>query len=126
MTLQRVLDDVRLARDRVRGTLDVDPSIVPTLPQLEQCFRDAQGNRSAGPDGIPDEFFAIFARQLVRLYGPLFYKALLRLDVPVQFAGGILHELPKGSGAADILDNWRYIVCSNSSGKRLHRVLRSQ
>ena len=44
--------------------------------------------------------------------------------MPVQFAGGLLRELPKGSGAADILDNWRSILCSNFSGKRVHCVLR--
>ena len=45
VTRQQVLHDVRLAQDRVRGAFDLDPSIVPTLPQLEQCFRDVQGHR---------------------------------------------------------------------------------
>ena len=93
VSLQSILDIVRRAQDRVRGTFDFDAATVPTLLELEQCFRGANGNRSAGPGGIPDEFFAVFARQLVRVYGPLFYKALLRLDAPIKFAAGIFHEL---------------------------------
>ena len=97
VSLQSVLDTVRRAQDRVRGTFDIDAATVPTLPELEQG--GANGNRSTGPDGIPDEFFAVFARQLIRIYGPFFYKALLRLDAPIEFAAWILHELSKRRGS---------------------------
>ena len=104
VSLQSVLDIVRRAQDRVRGTFDIAAATVPTLPELEQGFRGANGNRSIGPDGIPDGFFAVFARQLIRVCGPLLYKAFLRLDAPIQFAGGILHMLSKGGGPSDLLD----------------------
>ena len=71
-----------------------------------------------GPDGIPDEFFATFARQLVRGHGRLYHKAILRFDTPIQFAGSMLHELSNGAGLADIIDNWRSIFYSNSFGER--------
>ena len=124
VSLEEVLVAVRETQYCVRGTFDLDARFVPTIPELEQSFRDAHFNRGTGPDGIPDEVFAIFARQMSRIYGPLYMKAFLRLDAPIQFAGGILHELFKGSGAGDNVDNWRSILCSNSAGKRMHRVLR--
>ena len=56
----------------------------------------------------------------------MYYKALLRVDAPLAFAGGLLHELYKGSGVASLFDSWRSILCSNSCGKRLHSAVRSR
>ena len=94
--------------------------------ELESNFRAAHGNRSCGPDGIPDELFAIFPRALSRLFGSFFVKKLLRPDAPLQWSGGILHELFKGSGVTSSMPNWNSILCSNSGGKRLHAIVRSR
>ena len=125
-TFHALLQSIRESQDKIRGTFDFDHTIVPSLPELEEAFRAAKGNRSSGPDSVPDELFAIYARPLLRIFGPLFYKAILRLDAPLSFAGGLLHELYKGSGVGSLVDNWRSILCSNSVGKRLHKVVRTR
>ena len=107
LTLEQDLASVREVQDQIRGEFELGPRFAPTLPELEQYFRDAKANRSTGTDGIPDEVFAIFARPLSLVYGLLFLKAFLRFYAPIQFVGGIRHEFSKGSGTAEYVDDWR-------------------
>ena len=93
---------------------------------MESTFRKARNNRRSGPDGLPDELFSLFPREFGRAFGPVFCKAFLRFDMPLQWVGGLLHELYKGSGATTAMPNWRSIMCSDSGGKRLHAMIRSR
>ena len=66
---------------------------------MESTFRNARNNRGSGPDGLLDELFSPFPPEFGRAFGPVFFKALLRFDMPLQWVGGILHELYKRSGS---------------------------
>ena len=68
--------------------------------------------------------FLLSFRVSVHNFRPLFYNAVLRLDAPLSFAGGLLHELYEGSGVTSVIDNLRSILCSSSSGKMLHTIVR--
>ena len=58
------------------------------------------------------------------MYGPVVMKSVLRLESPLQWIGGLLHELYKGSGVMAHMPSWRAIMCSNAGGKRLHSLVR--
>ena len=53
-SFQEILESTRLHQDSIRGSFPLDPNLLPTIPQLEQIFRNAKGNRAAGPDSLPD------------------------------------------------------------------------
>jgi len=51
---------------------------------MESTFRKARNTRSSGPDGLPDELISLFPYEFGRAFGPVFFKALLRFDMPLQ------------------------------------------
>ena len=102
---ETLLKQVRLSHGRLRGTCVLDPGVVPTRADIESSFRKARNNRSSGPDGLPDELFFLFPRGFGRAFGPAFFKAVLRFDMPLQWIGCLLHELFKGNGAITAMPN---------------------
>ena len=99
-------------------------SLVPNIFELCASFLAASRNRSTGPDGIPDELFAICCLQMVRLYAPLYTKTALRFETAVSWVGGTLFEFFKSSGLHKLAVNWRAILSSNSAPKRYQKFLR--
>ena len=120
----QLLIELRDSHLELRQCIDLDQCVMPSRAEIEASFCKARNNRSCGPDGLPDELFSLFPREMGRAFGPVFFKAILRLDMPLQWVGGLMHELFKGNGAANLMQNWRSILCSNSGGKRLHAIVR--
>ena len=113
-----LLDEARRIQAKMFATVNYDPEAVPNIFELCASFLAASRNRSTGPDGIPDELFAICCLQMVRLYAPLYMKTALRFETAVSWVGGTLFELFKGSGLHKLAANWRAILSSISAPKR--------
>ena len=93
-----LLVEARLIQSKMFASVDYDPEAVPNIFELCASFLTAARNRSTGPDGLPDELFAICCLRMVRLYAPLFAKTTLRFETAVSWVGGTLFELHKGAG----------------------------
>ena len=71
VTPDELLRESRRIRDKMFAAVDFDADAVPNIFELCASFLTAARNRSCGPDGIPDELFAMCCLQMVRLYAPL-------------------------------------------------------
>ena len=71
------------------------------------------------------ELFKTFPRQLAELYYPLVFKSLARLDPPLQWRGGMLHELFKGKGDPGIPSTYRDVLLADDDGKALFKIIRT-
>ena len=93
-------------------------------PFLKFAFAGREGTGRRGPMGSPTNSLQVVQGEKLRMFGPVVLKTILRVEAPLQWIGGLLHELYKGSGVASAMQNWRQILCSNSGGKRLHAIVR--
>ena len=64
-SFQEILDSTRLHQDSIRGSFPLGPDLLPTIPQLEQIFRNAKGDRATGPDSLPDELSCFVPQDFV-------------------------------------------------------------
>ena len=114
--------DSQTAHQRPGKTFD--PSLLPTLIQLEDLFRGAKQGKAPGPNGIPEWLWALDSRAAARAFLPIFLKAHFRLTEPVQFKSTALIALFKGKGSPAVLANHRAIALLDGPGKALRRSLR--
>eukprot|EP00973_Karenia_brevis_P069029 9595863-Karenia_brevis.AAC.1 len=87
-------------------------------------FQQNKSNKAVGEDLLDDLLFKK-SPALAFIYWPLFLKACLQLRPPLQFRGGMLHELLKGSGNSHSCTGYRDINLVDSPGKSFGRMLRS-
>ena len=97
---------------------------LPTLHSLERAFRRCKPHRAAGPDLLPPELGRYATRWMAHYLAPLFMKCCLYTTEPVQFKGGILHEIWKRRGPTSKADSYRGILVSSHVGKTFHNVFR--
>ncbi|CAE7453916.1 DAW1 [Symbiodinium pilosum] len=122
----RALEDMQQAATPFAANLfpGRDPSLLPTLIQLEDLFRGAKQGKAPGPNGIPEWLWALDSRAAARAFLPIFLKAHFRLTEPVQFKSTALIALFKGKGSPAVLANHRAIALLDGPGKALRRSLR--
>ena len=114
--------DSQAAHPRPKSVFD--PTLLPTLLQLEGLFRGAKQGKAPGPNGIPEWIWALDSRAAARAFLPVFLKAHFRLTEPVQFKSTALIALFKGKGSPAVLANHRAIALLDGPGKALRRSLR--
>ena len=66
------------------------------------------------------------SRQMSQLLLPLYLKAAIRTQEPVQWKGGDIIVLAKKPGAVARCDAFRSILLEDFAGKRLHQLYRNQ
>ena len=98
---------------------------VPTIVELESCFRRIKARKAAGVDGFRSDICAIAAPQLAKKYHPLLAKLFLRCEEPIQMKGGLIAAAHK-SGSATVVSNYRSLLLSSHLGKALRRTVRQR
>ena len=109
---------------------DVIPSqlalCVPSPQQLAAKYRSLKRGKGFGEGLLCTDVFAAFPNEMSRLQFPLIVKSFVRIQPPLQWKGGMLHELFKGKGASSIRKNYRDILLSNDGGKFALKLIRRQ
>ena len=103
-----------------------EPDLLPSLHDIEELCRGVAANKAVGLDGIPGELFRAAPAQMARIYQPLFIKAVIAVQQPLQWAGGTLFEAHKGIGDPADLDSFRSLFVASVPGKLYHKFLRSK
>ena len=114
--LQRALDRARQRRSLLPP---VQFEEFPSILQLEDRLRRIKRGKSAGNDGLRSDLFALAAPPLARHLFSLSAKLVTSLQEPLICKGGTLVAAYKGSGAADLVTNYRSLLLSSHMGKAL-------
>ena len=86
---------------------------------LASAIKKASGEACMG--GAPFRFFAI---EMAIMNYPIVVKSFMRISSPIQFRGGMLHELYKGKGQMDVVNNWRDVLLANEDTKGVLKLIR--
>ena len=103
-----------------------DAHVLPTLSEIETAFREVPSMKAHGLDNVPPELFNAVPSMAAKLYCPLYVKAALACQQPLQWKGGILFECFKGKGSAAEMANFRSLFISSLPAKAMHRIMRSR
>ena len=104
---------------------DFDIRVVPTLSTVEQNILAAKRGKACGPDSITGELLQVDAASSARVLLPVFTKAALGLQEPLEWRGGCLMPLAKQAATAFRCSRFRAILLSNLPSKIYHKHLRS-
>lgn len=63
---------------------------VPTLQELEGCFRRVRMNKAPGADRLRSDLCHLASTEMARKFHPLLTKMFWRREEPIQMKGGIL------------------------------------
>ncbi|CAE7763408.1 unnamed protein product [Symbiodinium sp. CCMP2456] len=119
-----ILRDAQLPN--VDPDLEWDIQDLPSFFEVEDVFRSTKRRKATGLDGIPPEALAAAPTMMAKLAHPLMLKAAVLLHQPLQWRGGLLHEMWKRSGPQSSPDSYRSIFISSHLGKSYHRLLRER
>lgn len=98
---------------------------VPSLTELEGCFRRIKPRKAAGTDGIQSDICGLASVQLARKFHPILMKLYLKGEEPIQCKGGRVVAAYKHGPATDI-NNYRNLLLSSHLGKALRRTIRQR
>ena len=94
-----------------------------TLTELNKAIRQLKGNKSPGPDGIPNEIFMKATAETKTIYLNMFNLILKEEVIPQQWQHGIITTLYKGKGTKGKCSNQRGITLSSNIGKTMERLI---
>ena len=114
------------AAERRRMVPPVEFADFPSVLELEDRLRKIKRNKTAGNDGLCSDVFAIAAPQFAKHLFSISAKLVVTLQEPIQSKGGTLVAAYKGSGAADVVSNYRSLLLSSHFGKALRSFWRQQ
>ena len=100
--------------------------VLPTLHDLEKAMRSCRAHRAPGSDLLVPELLKNASRWMCHWLAPLFAKCSFYITEPLQWRGGVLHELYKGKGAMNQAQNYRGILVSSHLAKCFHNIFRKK
>lgn len=123
-------DEITLSRARIAG---IRPKVVTPLLQkqldrpfslleIEDCIDSLALGKTPGIDGLPNEFYKVFKKELSPLLLRVWNESVAYGALPISVNTGVVKLIHK-RGAKDILDNWRPITCLTSIYKIFALVL---
>ena len=98
----------------------VSVDFLPTPFDVASLARKLSKGKAAGEDSIPNELLKAHPGQAARLLWPLMVKAIMKVQEPIPWKGGVLAEIFKGSGDMAAPSSYRGILVSDAAGKMLH------
>ncbi|CAE7555966.1 unnamed protein product [Symbiodinium sp. CCMP2456] len=101
-----------------------DIAAVPSLTGVECMIRELRSGKACGPDGLTGELWRADAVLSARLLLPVFTKAALAVQEPLEFRGGCLMPLAKQAAATLQCSKFRAILLSNLPSKIYHKHVR--
>ena len=99
-------------------------ALVPGVCELAKLFKKAS-LVACGEDRICGQLCCRFPRIFSCLYFPLIFKSICLASPPLQWRGGVLHELFKNKGSSAFLCNYRDIMLGSVPGKVFTKRIRS-
>ena len=126
-TFAALLDHLRASQRTTTYDGEVDLSLLPSWPQIARQAKHIHTHKvGVGEDRLGGEFPANHPFIYATLYGPHFYAATATVNRPLQWRGGMLHELYKSKGSVSDLENWRDIWLTAMNAKIQDRITRPQ
>ena len=98
---------------------------VPTLQELEGCFRRVKMHKAPGADRLRSDLCHLAATEMAAKFFPLMLKMFWRVEEPIQMKGGLLIAAHKG-GKHDEVSCFRSLLLSSHAGKCLRRPIRQR
>eukprot|EP00438_Fugacium_kawagutii_P017942 Skav236602 [mRNA] locus=scaffold3534:112990:118749:+ [translate_table: standard] len=115
-----------LAQFPHEGPISLHISQLPSLVELEGCFRRVAAGKAVGLDGLPPEM----CRHQPGAMAKATYSTLMKLAIHGQESldhkGGKVHAIWKHKGDRAECSSYRSILVSSHFGKVLHRCLRQK
>ena len=102
----------------------LDGCLVPTLHNNVARLVKGKLGTAHGEDCVPVEVHKLVASDMSKLLHPLWLRAVLRLEEPLAWKGGMLQELFKGSGSKQECQTSREVFLSDDMAKEYHHWLR--
>eukprot|EP00929_Paragymnodinium_shiwhaense_P069733 TRINITY_DN35186_c0_g1_i3.p1 TRINITY_DN35186_c0_g1~~TRINITY_DN35186_c0_g1_i3.p1 ORF type:complete len:1769 (+),score=383.89 TRINITY_DN35186_c0_g1_i3:478-5784(+) len=133
MVAETLVKDYYVVADRLYDQLEdqegwaIESCItdLPTRHDLEVMFTKAKTGKARGLDNIPPELLRVCAKPLARLFHPLVCKSILTWTAPLQWNGGLVHEIPKNQLKVGFAAH-RPIFINSIPQKAMHGVLRKK
>lgn len=91
---------------------------VPTLVELEGCFRRIKPRKAAGADGFRSDICSLASADLARKFHPILTKIFIKGEEPIQLKGGLVVSAFKG-GKHTAVENYRSLLLGSHLGKAL-------
>ena len=120
-----------VAQHRVKGdklAMDVNPEhLMPNVRSTRQLRLDNRLNRkknAPGEDLLVPELICNNSQPVAGLAMPLRLKVSVKISPPIQWRGGMIHELYKGKGSSTSIDSYRDIMLGNVTGKNAMKLVR--
>ena len=95
--------------------------VCPPLPDVAHLFGRVKPGRASVEVRLPRDVFRRFQQELGQLFHPLYIKAIMAIEEPVQWRGGNLVLFPKKGAPNNCCNDHREIAVSSVSVKLLHR-----
>ena len=99
---------------------------IPTLHEIEIRFARGPSSRATGLDNLPYEMYRLDPRLFAKIFHPLFAKIACSIREPINWKGGLMGEIFKGNGRADINENYRGVLMSDGVAKCFHGCMRDR
>jgi hypothetical protein len=86
----------------------------------------ANANKATGENLIVGKVDKVFTHSMLKAYYPLILKTYVRIQPPLQWKGGMLHEIFKNKGMHCLRSGFRDVLLANDSGKQVCKYLRTK
>ena len=105
--------------------IDVVSKCLPSFMEVANSFARVGGG-AAGEENIVGKINSVFPCLMACLFYPIVIKSICRLRPPLQWRGGMLHELYKNKGSSADKKCYRDIMLGNICGKGVSKIIRSR
>ena len=125
-TFQSLIDEDRSSCGEIAVTNKAIALIVDAVPPIQfLTLKHARGKMNGVAEaGIGGELLKLFPILTALMVLPLHVKSAMTIRLPVQWLGGALMELFKGSGARVEIGSYRDITLAALEGKRFGSFIR--
>ena len=124
-TLEHIISVEREAYKERKLHLSLAVESIPTLTDTTRLVATATKQSAVGGDRLGSEAFSAAPKQVAKHLHPLHVKAAILVRPALQWVGGYLFEVWKGSGATDALDRFREVAITVHDGKLFSRFYRN-
>ena len=100
-------------------------TMLPSVGDLVQVCGSFRNGRAGGKDGCPPDLAKKYRTEVANIYHPIICNSMIQFKEPIQWSGGIAHELVKGNKSGARVDHHRFVILQNTGGKIYHKYIRS-
>ena len=110
--------NIRGCHDRfVHVSFDKMRQQIPSPSEVIGMNSMSQKGKAPGEDLCSGNVLSAFPFDFMRIYYPLVLKTYVRIQPPIQWKGGMLHQLFKGKGSSSVCSTFRDVMLACVDGK---------